>query len=306
MARLPSPNRDWEDVFRTWGSAPSTTEQTKCENAERAICKAIDASGKLNVRDIEVFAQGSYANRTNVPQDSDVDICILCKDAFFTDYSLSKDMNDDVLEYIPTSFLYQDFKNDVHAALKLYFGTASVTRGNKAFNVHANTYRLDADVVPCLEHRRVLGTPENNWIEYGTELHSDNGGQIINWPRQNYDNGVAKNDATGRRFKAMVRIFKRLRYEMIDNGHEAAEPIPSFLLECLAWNVPNEGFGHDEYCDDVRYSIAHLWNETRTDEQCSEWGEINELKYLFCPVQPWTREQVNSFLDAAWNYIGFK
>lgn len=215
-------------------------------------------------------------------------------------------MNDAVLKYIPTSFSYSDFKNDVHAALKSYFGAASVTRGNKAFNVHANTYRLDADVVPCLEHQRVLGTPENNRIEYGTELHPDNGGQIINWPRQNYDNGVAKNNATGRRFKAMVRIFKRLRYEMIDNGHEVAESIPSFLLECLAWNVPNEGFGHDEYRADVRYAIAHLWNETRTDEQCSEWGEINELKYLFRSVQPWTREQVNSFLDAAWNYIGFK
>lgn len=306
MASLPSPYRDWEDVFRTWGCAPSATEKTKCENAERAIRKAIDANDKLSACTIEVFAQGSYANRTNVRQDSDVDICILCKDVFFTDYTLSEGMNDAVLKYVPASYSYSDFKNDVHAALKSYFGAASVMRGNKAFDVHANTYRVDADVVPCLEHRRIMGKSGNNWVEYGTELHPDNGGEIVNWPRQNYKNGVAKNDATGRRFKAMVRIFKRLRYEMIDNGHKVAESIPSFLLECMAWNVPNKGFGQDEYRADVRYAIAHLWNETRTDEQCSEWGEINELKYLFCPVQPWTREQVNSFLYAAWNYIGFK
>ena len=56
-------------------------------------------------------------------------------------------------------YSYADFKNDVEAALKSYFGAGSVTRGNKAFDVHANTYRVDADVVPCLEHRRLMGTP---------------------------------------------------------------------------------------------------------------------------------------------------
>lgn len=59
-------NRDWESVFSTWAAAPSATEQTKSENAERAIRKAIDASDKLSAKNIEVFAQGSYANRTNV------------------------------------------------------------------------------------------------------------------------------------------------------------------------------------------------------------------------------------------------
>jgi predicted nucleotidyltransferase len=306
MASTQLSNRNWEDVFTTWGGAPSATEQTKCENAERAVRKAIEASDKLNARSIEVFAQGSYANRTNVREDSDVDICVLCDDVFYTDYSLSDGLNDAVLHYSPGGFSYADFKNEVQAALRSYFGADSVTRGNKAFDVHANTYRVDADVVPCLEHRRLMGTPQNNWINYGTELRPDNGPRIINWPRQNYKNGVDKNDATGRRFKAVVRILKRLRNEMLDNGYQVAAPIPSYLIECLTWNVPNEGFGHESYRADVRYAIAHLWNETRSDETCKEWGEINELKYLLCPGQPWTRAQTNSFLDAAWNYIGFE
>jgi len=306
MGTAPSLNRNWEDVFCTWGGAPSATEQTKCENAERAVRKAVDASVKLNTRKIEVFAQGSYANRTNVRQDSDVDICLLCDDVFFTDYTLSEGLNDGVLGYTTGSYAYADYKNDVEAALKDYFGKDSVTRGNKAFDVHANTYRVDADVVPCLEHRRLMGTPENNWINYGTELHPDNGGRIINWPRQNYTNGVEKNTATGRRFKALVRILKRLRYEMVANGYQEAGPIPSYLLECLVWNVPNEGFGHDAYRDDVRYALAHLCNDSRTDELCKEWREVNELKYLLRGGQPWSRSQVNTFLNAAWNYIGFK
>ncbi len=306
MGTAPPVNRDWEDLFRTWGGAPSATEQTKCENAERAIRKAIDACEKLEAQDIEVFAQGSYANRTNVRQDSDVDICVLCKDVFFTDYTLSEGLNDSVLKYKPAGYSYADFKSDVYTALASYFGSGSVTRGNKAIDVHANTYRVDADVVPCLEHRRLMGTLESNWIDFGTELRPDRGGRVINWPLQNYKNGVQKNEATGRRFKALVRILKRLRNEMADNGHELAGPIPSYLIECLVWNAPNEGFGHEEYRADVRYALAHLWNETRTGEQCKEWGEINELKYLLRGGQAWTRAQVNSFLHAAWNYVGFE
>ena len=40
-------SRDWEQTFSGWGGAPSATEQTKAENAVRAVRKAIDASTKL-------------------------------------------------------------------------------------------------------------------------------------------------------------------------------------------------------------------------------------------------------------------
>ncbi|MBE0614865.1 MAG: nucleotidyltransferase [Burkholderiales bacterium] len=300
-------SRDWETTFSSWGAAPGATEQTKAENAERAVRKAIDASAKLNDKNIEVFAQGSYANRTNVRQDSDVDICVLYKGAFFPDYSMSQGLSSDVLGLPDGTYFYADFKNDVEAALVAYFGEGTVNRGSKAFDVHANTYRIDADVVPCFQLRRYMGTLQNNyWITpEGTEIHPDDGGVIQNWPRQNYKNGVDKNTATGQRFKTVVRILKRLRNEMTEAGQASAKSIPSFLIECLAWNVPKDGFGHDTLTADIRYALAHLWNETRSDETCSEWGEINELKYLF-RGQPWTREQVNAFLQAAWDYVGFE
>lgn len=298
--------RDWESTFTSWGASPGSTEQTKCENAERAVRNAISASSILSSKPVDVFTQGSYANRTNVRQDSDVDVCVLYTGAFFGDYSLSQGITDQALGFSDGTYFYSDFKNNLQTALISYFGAGSVTRGKKAFDIHANTYRIDADVVPCFEHRRYHGTPQNNSFLSGTSLHPDNGGEIINWPRQNYANGVSKNDATGRRFKAMTRILKRLRNEMVDERYGVAEPIPSYLIECLAWNVPNEHFGQPTLKGDVRNALAHLWNETRTDETCKEWGEINDLKYLFGAHQSWRRDQVNSFLQAAWNYIGFE
>lgn len=293
--------RDWESTFRAWGQSPSQTEREKCENAERAIRKAIAASSSLATRSITVFAQGSYANRTNVRQDSDVDICVMCGDVFFFD--LPPGVQREHYGIQPASYEYSQFKNEVNSALVNYFGSSAVTRGNKAFDVHANTYRVDADVVPVFGYRRYTSATA---YHAGTKFQSDMGVDVINWPQQNYDNGVAKNGRTGERFKAMVRILKRLRNEMMGAGHTAADPIPSFLNECLVWNVPDENFNHTGYIADVRHVIAHLWNETRSDSTCNEWGEINELKYLFRGLQPWTREQVNAFLHAAWNYIGFQ
>jgi predicted nucleotidyltransferase len=298
--------RDWESIFSSWATAPGTTEQTKCENAERAIRKAIAASTKLGLKSIEVFAQGSYANRTNVNQDSDVDVCILYKEEFFTDYSFSEGVTDDALGFSAGKYTYAEFKNDIQASLTSYFGAEAVRRGNKAFDIHANTYRIDADVVPCFEYRRYQGTYPDYSCERGTKLIPDSGTGIINWPRQNYANGVTKNEETGRRFKAVTRIVKRLRNEMVDQGNEAAKAIPSYLIECLIWNVPNSNFGNSTWKADVQSALGHLWNQTRTEETCKEWGEINELKYLFRPQQSWKRDQVNTFLEAAWDRVGFE
>ncbi|OGW16173.1 MAG: hypothetical protein A2035_03140 [Nitrospirae bacterium GWA2_42_11] len=302
-------NRDWETVFRNWAKPSSDTEQQKCGNAVKMVCDAISGDSALSQKNIEVFPQGSYRNNTNVRQDSDVDICVCLLDVCLVDFSMSGALTDQIVGLNSSDYTYGEFKNSVEKALVAKFGRANVRRCNKAFDIHANTYRVDADVVPCFEHRRYTGERHYDSSYYylsGTEFCPDNGGRIINWPQQHYENGVAKNDATGNRFKYITRVLKRLRNEMADKGIAAAKPIPSYLIECLVWNVPNEGFGHDIYTDDVRYVLAHTFNETINDEKCSEWREVNELKYLFRIRQPWTRQQAHEFLSAAWNYIGFE
>jgi hypothetical protein len=296
----------WEDTFVSWAKPPGETEQTKCDNAVRGIRKAIDASSTLAARDIRVFPQGSFNNRTNVRLESDVDVCILCREVCFVDYSMSDGLSDAAVGLRDHPYTYGEFRNDVGEALQAYFGSKAVTRGNKAFDVHENSYRVDADAVACFEHRR-YHRDSNRGVYYysGTEFRPDKGGSVINWPEQNYENGVEKNKNTGGRFKDVVRILKRLRNKMADERIDAAVPIASFLIESLVWNVPNEGFGHDTYKADVRWTLAHLFNSTRKIEDCKEWGEVNELKYLFGAHQSWTMEQAHAFASAAWDYIGF-
>jgi hypothetical protein len=298
--------RDWETTFHNWSKPSSDTERQKSENAEKAIRAAISESPELSKRNIIVFPQGSYRNNTNVRQDSDVDICVLCRDVFF--YEFYKDLVTKESAAIEgASYQYSTYKNEIETALVKKFGRDMVRRGNKAFDIHENTYRVDADVVACFLHR-LYYRDSNGQVQFceGTELHPDNGGRIINWPNQHYENGVTKNNATSGRFKFITRIIKRLRNEMDEKGFLEAKPIPSYLLECLVWNTPNEGFGHVQYTADVRYVLAHTFNETLTYEKCQEWVEVNGIKYLFHSTQPWTREQAHAFLSTAWSYIGFQ
>jgi hypothetical protein len=276
-------------------------------NAESMVRDAVRECAVLTQRTIEVFPQGSYRNNTNVRQDSDVDICVRCMDTCGNDFSQIQGLTMESVGMIPATYLYPQFRNEVEAALVAKFRVAGVKRGPKAFDVHANGYRVDADVVAVIEHRRYF----RNWrgqVDYhsGTEFYPDDGGKIINWPHQHYANGVEKNKATGNRFKFITRVIKRLRYRMEDEGIDAAKPIPSYFIECLVWNAPNNCFGHDTYFEDVRAVLAHLFNNTMRDDLCDQWVEVNEMKYLFHWQQPWTRQQGFNFVSAAWDYVGFE
>lgn len=301
----------WEESFASWALPPSQTEQDRIENAVTVIRKALQADEFLAVN-TKVYVQGSYRNRVNVRQESDVDIGILYTgNSFYPEYPEGKKKED--FGNVAASYKYTDFKSAVAKALINRFGAVSITRGNKAFDVHTNTYRVDADVVPQFIHRRY--SDDGTYI-CGVQINADDGSKIVNWPErlydqphwpnQHYENGVAKNSATSRSYKGVVRILKKLKYKMANEGFTAAKPISGFLAECLVWNVPNPMFGNATWDEDVQAALSHLWSNTKSIETCSEWGEVNELKYLFrgCPTSK--RQQAHAFIDAAWSYVGVR
>lgn len=294
-----------EDILKSWGSPPSETEQQKMENAEAAIRKAIKSNATLADMEISIIRQGSYGARTNVRLDSDVDICVCLNSTFFLDYPPGR-THDHYGNGSP-SISFAEFKNLLEEALVDYFGTENVTRGNKAFDIHSNTYRIDADVVPAFAYRFYSRNGTNLFIEpTGIAFNPDQGPQIINWPHQTYENGNLKQERTAKRYKKMVRILKKLRNVMQEDQIGAARDIGSFQIESAVWNVPDDGFNHETYKEDVRFVLAYCFNETLPKGGHANMWEVNNLKLLFGSQQPWTRERAHNFFSAAWDYIGFK
>lgn len=294
-------SKNWESIFTTWAKGPAATETTRCENSIKAIKAAIGNSDILKNRSIDVFLQGSYRNRVNIRQDSDVDVGIVCNDTFF--YNLPPDTTASGMNIDPAAYGYSQFKNEVEQALISYFGISSVTRGNKAFDIKANTYRVEADVAPFFEYRHYTDT--SSCIK-GVKLKPDRGGEVINYPERHYEKGVSKNDNTSRRYKRCVRILKNLKCKMEEEGSLSAKALPGFLIECMVYNVPDDAFVYADFNSIVKYVLAHIFNNTRPTDDCSKWTEVNDFKYLFHSSQPWTKAQAHQFVSEAWNYLGYE
>jgi len=290
----------WEDRFRSWAGGPGDTEHERCENAERMIRRAIAAYDDLKNLTIEVFSQGSFRNVTNIPQESDVDVSVCFKDNFY--YKLPDGVDPKDYNITPATFQYGPYKKSVLKAIRDYFGSENVAAGNKAIRVHSNTYRVDADVVPNWLYREYFSQTSTR---EGVRFVADDGGVITNYPKQHIEQGIKKNVNTSKRFKRMARILKNLQVEMLDEK-KIAERVPSFFLESLVYNVPDDHFGHDTYRADVRAVLAYIFNNTRPADDASKWVEVNDVKYLFHSTQPWTKAQAHAFVSVAWDYIGFE
>jgi len=293
---------EWETQFRLWAGGPGDTELQRCENAERMIRNAIAESPALNTLDIEVFSQGSFKNVTNIARDSDIDVSVCLLDAWYYEIPVGTTPAD--FNIGPTNLEYGAYKESVLAALTDYF-EEGITPGNKAIVIHSNSYRIDADVVPNWQFREYYDAANPSAFRTGVRFRTDDGNWITNWPKQHIECGIQKNSRTKKRFKRMARILKSIQVEILEQKI-FKNRLPSFLIESLVFNVPDDHFGSSNYRDDVRSILAFLFNNTRPLDECSTWTEVNEVKYLFHETQPWTKAQAHLLVDSAWNYLGFE
>ncbi len=296
-----------EDQLTAMCRPASRTEEDKINNAAHLLRQALAASSIVNSSQYEVFGQGSYANNTNIRQNSDIDINVCYTGGFYYHIPDGKTKEDYGLGQ-PIDYSYPAFKNHIEQMLVAYYSRAEVVRKNKCITVVGNTNRVQMDVVPTWKYRRYDSPNNRNYVE-GVKLYPDDTPtiEVTNYPKQHIENGKNKNAATSRRFKRLARIFKNIRVRMKDDGYYTNDNITSFLLECLAFNVPNTIYNKSFYCNwnnILKDAIVYLYNSTKEDSEVyQEWGEVSELLYLFRGNRKWDRQSANEYLVKMWNYL---
>jgi hypothetical protein len=301
---------NWEQWLRNAAQRPSDHEDSKRETTEQQIRDALRNYGPLKGRKYRVYAKGSYANNTNVRLNYDVDIAVEYYGFFFEDLCFDlKGQPSSVVGNVDTldTYTVAEFKADVRAALETAFGKTAIKVGKIAYRVRERKTTLPADVVPCFELRRYdrIVSRRPIWHQ-GSRIFPSGDSYIDNFPQQQLDNGNDKNKPTrtNRRYKRMVRCLKKLQTLLVDEELLDKE-LPSYLVECLVYNVPDGGFGNSTYKDDMRYVLMTIFNETLPAGDWNDWHEVNELKYLLRSNREWTRAQVHKLADVAWDYMGF-
>ena len=291
-----------EEMLANWSRPPSETEEDRCRNAVRAVADAV--KGEFG-NDVDIFLQGSYRNRTNVRRDSDVDIVVRHNKYCFTDSSrLPLFDQPKVRNHYPfVTYTFEEFKSSVHNILHKEFGS-DASRENKCIRLSENSYRVKADVVPVFEYY-ILRQPHEPQHSGTCMFADDKKSEIIySFPQQHYDNGVAKNGRTAESYKGLVRILKRIRNRMIEEGVLDENGMPSFFLECLVWNMPDDTFQHAKWEDILRSFLVKVYNDMKNPLSPVRYTEANAIKPLFTQVAGRTPEKASTFTTAVWQYLG--
>lgn len=276
-----------ESQLVTWSNkgADVTAKQTheQIRNVLTSRNSVLTVNGYQEGRDYEIYLQGSYRNATNIRADSDVDIVVQCNRAYTHDFSLLSYAEQSLLAIngftgCPDPYLHWlIFYNHVLASLK-YKLPRQVNQGNKSLKIAKIANRLGVDVIPCIQHRKYYSLKD---FHQGMTLHTKNDAlQIINFPKLHYQNGAYKNqNLTGERYKPTVRLFKNARLYLEEQGLIIKGSVPSYFLECLFYNVPDEKF-KPLFQETYKESVAWLYQNFQSGD-ARKFICQNKQLYLF-------------------------
>jgi Nucleotidyltransferase domain len=234
-----------ETQLDTWSKVGS---QSQSKDTYATIRNALEDKNAPYAGSIEIFLQGSYGNDTNVyGKDSDVDIVMLCDRAYFRDLSRLTVFERNAYFAAgnePASYPYASFKADVIQVLKKKFGTDVDTSSKKAVKIKANGNRRSADVLICQEFRRYAKyTGSRDDYTVGVGFLTTDGTLIENYPKFHSTILTAKHQVTKQWLKPTIRVFKNIRNRLIDDKKIQSGMAPSYYLEGLLWNAPDNSFG---------------------------------------------------------------
>lgn len=290
-----------ESQLESWSHQGSITQSSTTYNTIKNVLET--AGSPYAGKNYNVFLQGSYGNNTNIYAESDVDIVIQLNDCFRHDFNKLPDDQKKAFKaaHSNATYTHGEFKRDVRSVLEAEYGD-DVNPGDKAINIAANGGRRRADVVAAVQYRRYhrfLSLSDQRYDE-GICFFSGSGVEIVNYPKYHSSNLTTKHQNTGKWFKPMVRVFKNLRGKLIAENLIASGVAPSYYLEGLLYNVPDDKFTAS-YEECFINCINWIQKADRSKFVCA-----NEQYYLLWEDSPvtWRPSKCDEFLVATvklWN-----
>lgn len=285
-----------EAQLTTWSSQGSVQQSAATYQTIKNVLN--DTKSPYYAKWFSNFLQGSYGNDTNVWRDSDVDIVMRLTSVYYSDTSsLNADEKANFDRgWSAAEYSFDQFKREVAAWLIANYGVG-VDASGKAIFVPGSGNRRNADVLACAEHRLYLSYPsvgEPTYME-GIVFWNADGTKIVNYPKQHSENCTIKHQNTKSWFKPTVRVFKNIRNRMIDDGLLKEGVAPSYFLEGMLWNVPDNLFGKS-YFETVVACFNHMsFMEDKTQLKCA-----NNYHWLLRDEFPtsWSLNDHSTFMEA--------
>lgn len=270
-----------EGQLQTWSNQGATTSSA---NTYNSIKTCIEGNNWNSDIQFDIYLQGSYRNFTNIRGDSDVDVVVEFSSVFYSNnYELPPDqLNEHKEFYSDGKYTLDSFKEAVIIRLQNYYGANYVKVGNKSIKVLANSGRLECDVVCCAEYREYKSFSKANTSNYAKGIvfwTNETNEKVINFPKLHFDNGASKNQNCNSSYKPAIRIIKNIKSILVSNGLIERSLAPSYFIEGLLFNMPNNDFLNSSYQSRILAILNTFYSYSDTDLQnliCQ-----NKQRYLF-------------------------
>ncbi len=291
-----------ESQLVIWSHQGSITQSSSTYNSIKNVLEA-STTPYIN-KNFKVFLQGSYGNDTNIYAESDVNIVIRLDDCFFSDLELLSEEEKAAHKqtFSDAAYTHMDFKNDVLSVLTSQYGSA-VKAGNKAIAIDASDSRRKADVIVATQFRRYFKfrSPSDSEYVEGICFFNATGERIANYPKQHSSNLTTKHQASSKWLKPMARVFKNMRSRLVEDGLIKASIAPSYYIEGLLYNVPN-----DKFTSSYQECVVNTLNWYQQDAKKVDLVCANEQYYLLRDSSHtcWSQANCDAFVKAAvklWN-----
>lgn len=250
------------------------------KQAHKSIRKAL--AGARNTK-YDIFLQGSYKNDTNLRRESDVDVVVQLMEelppqvAKLRDSQLERN-KDHKLAYSR----WKSSRNQVLKALRSAYGAESVTSGRKSLKLAKGKIPASADVVVTMRCGAGIAfylPDEHRWA--------------VSYPKQHHERGLKKEQATNKRYKRTIRMFKAARNHLVEKHSIKAGTAPSYFIECLLYNVPNDLF-RPRLAQSYKSIVRHLVTADLQKFKCQ-----NGVRELFGSSRDlWSVNEAQKFIQA--------
>jgi len=306
-----------ESQLKTWAKLHQTQKAVNTHIVIRDVIRNFDYSRNY---DFDDYLQGSYKNDTNIWADTDVDIVIQLNSVFRRNISnLTLEQQELYRRYYSSAtYGLDEFKEEVINALNKKFGYKRIRIGNKSVKVLLINYEnmYDADVVICQQYRLYVPSRRKNttkdeltglYYYEGICFKTSYGEEIINYPKLHYQNGVEKHQGTWQKFKPIVRIFKNMRNTAMDRNYlDRKNVAPSYFIQCLLYNVPDNIFADSDSYQEITVNILnYLSKALYNEESYKNFISQNEIVPLFGESSDkWNISNAREFIEAIikmWN-----
>lgn len=259
-----------------------------------------------NSQDFDIYLQGSYANYTNIRRESDVDIVLQYNGVFRYDDSkldaIAKQKRNKA--FVRADLTFEEYKvrifNELYKEVSKYKSVADIKYKAKSIKISLQNPNIDVDVVPCFLYKDYWTFSESdplneNHYKHGISLDDTNTGKlIINYPKIHKANGEDKNSKTNKNYKLTIRYIKKIKSMLVDKNVIDEKLAPSYFIENLLYNVPNNLFDRISYLKTFDNILDYLSNTSRYDSflcQHKQWKLFGNLN------TQWNNKDAENFVN---------